>query len=91
MSRTPLQLAREFVGLVDGLNSVPGMMTSHDRGKEAMARALVAIADAHLAIRSAQSAYEDSDDQSTVLHQDVWRAEEDLLRLLDDLAPQKAP
>ena len=86
MKRTPLQLAREFVGLVDGLNSVPGMMTSHDRGKEAIARALVAIADAHLAIRSAQSAYEDSDDQSTA-YQFVRQAEDDLRILLDELTP----
>lgn len=89
MNRTPLQLAREFVGLVDGLNSVPGMMTSHDRGKEAIARALVAIADAQLAVRAAQSAHEDSEDQSTD-HQFVRHAEEDLCRLLDNLTPPGA-
>ena len=86
MKHTPIQLAREFVGLIDGLNSVPGMMTSHDRGKEAIARALVAIADAHLAIRSAQSADEYSDDQATA-YQFAWQAVEDLRHLLDNLTP----
>lgn len=41
--KTPLELARAFVALIDGLNSVPGMMTTHDTGKEAIARRLIEL------------------------------------------------
>lgn len=78
------KLAREFIGLIDGLNSVPGMMTSHDTGKEAIARALLAVVDAQKALDAANARYEDSDDQSTDW-QHVYQAEERLCGLLDSL------
>lgn len=40
--KSSLELAAEFVRQIDALNSIPGMMTSHDLGKEAIARALIA-------------------------------------------------
>lgn len=78
------KLARKFIGLVDGLNSVPGMMTSHDQGKEAIARALLAVVDAQKALDAANARYEDSEDKSTDW-QHVYEAEERLCSLLDEL------
>lgn len=39
--KSAIELAREFIRTVDALNSVPGLMTSHDLGKEAMARWII--------------------------------------------------
>lgn len=54
--RKAVREARSFLATVEGLNSVPGLMTSHDRGKECMARALVAIAGRMDALRALESA-----------------------------------
>lgn len=40
--KTPLEEAKAFVRLVEGLNSVPGMMSTHDEGKLRLCRALIA-------------------------------------------------
>ncbi len=54
--RKAVREARSFLAMVDGLNSVPGLMTSHDRGKECMARALVEIVRRVDALRAIEGA-----------------------------------
>ena len=46
----PIKLAREFVAVVDGLKTIPGMMTTHDQGKESICRELLRLSDALQAI-----------------------------------------
>lgn len=87
--KTPLTLAQEFVRVVDALNSVPGMMTTHDLGKEAIARSLVSIANAYAEREKARSVHEDSEDASSD-YQTVIRAEIALEDLLRELASRPA-
>lgn len=72
--------ARSFVAMVDGLNSVPGMMTSHDLGKECMARALLAIAEDGATFNSAMA--------KARAHAKTWGSETDRVTLsaIDALA-----
>lgn len=77
-------LAREYLQAIATLN-IPGvMMSTHDRGKEVMARAIIALADAQEALVRANEGYEGSDNQSTDW-QEVMRAEERIIGLLEDL------
>lgn len=41
--KSAYDIASEFVETIDALNSVPGLMTSHDLGREKMARELLRI------------------------------------------------
>ena len=57
--KRPSEIAAEYVRAIEALN-IPGfMMSSHDLGKEAMARAILALVKARDSVDAAESIHEE--------------------------------
>lgn len=83
----PVQLAKEFIAVVDGLKTIPGMMTTHDQGKEAICRELLRVAETAGNLVAAEQVYDDSEDESTDC-QTLVRCEDAMREVVAELAAQ---